>query len=79
MTQRPTAPPAQHDVIIVGGGAAALSAALVLSRAQARVLVIDGGKPRNAPAEHMHGFISRDGMMASVSMLARSSGAATPW
>ncbi len=62
MTQRPTAPPAQHDVIIVGGGAAALSAALVLSRAQARVLVIDGGKPRNAPAEHMHGFISRDGM-----------------
>ncbi len=52
----------QHDVIIVGGGAAALSAALVLARAQARVLVIDGGQPRNAPAEHMHGFLSRDGM-----------------
>ncbi len=52
----------QHDVIIVGGGAAGLSAALVLARAQARVLVIDGGEPRNAPAEHMHGFLSRDGM-----------------
>lgn len=51
-----------HDVVIVGGGAAGLSAALVLSRARRGVLVIDAGAPRNAPAAHMQGFLSRDGM-----------------
>ncbi|EAR24015.1 hypothetical protein A20C1_10915 [marine actinobacterium PHSC20C1] len=51
-----------HDVIIVGGGAAGLSAGLVLARAQADVLIIDSGHPRNAPAHQMHGFLSRDGM-----------------
>ena len=51
-----------YDVVIVGGGAAGLSAALVLGRARRRVLVIDGGAPRNAPAAHMQGFLSRDGM-----------------
>jgi thioredoxin reductase len=51
-----------YDVVIVGGGAAGLSAALVLSRARRTVLVLDAGQPRNAPAAHMHGFLSRDGM-----------------
>ncbi|UVJ39699.1 NAD(P)/FAD-dependent oxidoreductase [Arthrobacter sp. CJ23] len=51
-----------YDVVIVGGGAAGLSAALVLSRARRKVLVVDSGAPRNAPAPHMHGFLSRDGM-----------------
>jgi thioredoxin reductase len=51
-----------YDVVIVGGGAAGLSAALVLGRARRRVAVIDAGEPRNAPAAHMHGFLSRDGM-----------------
>ena len=50
------------DVVIVGGGAAGLSAALVLGRARRRVAVVDAGSPRNAPATHMHGFLSRDGM-----------------
>jgi thioredoxin reductase len=50
------------DVVIVGGGAAGLSAALVLGRARRRVAVIDAGQPRNAPAAHMQGFLSRDGM-----------------
>jgi thioredoxin reductase len=50
------------DVAIIGGGAAGLSAALVLGRARRRVVVIDAGAPRNAPAEHMQGFLSRDGM-----------------
>jgi thioredoxin reductase len=50
------------DVVIVGGGAAGLSAALVLGRARRRVAVVDAGSPRNAPAAHMHGFLSRDGM-----------------
>jgi thioredoxin reductase len=51
-----------YDVVVVGGGAAGLSGALVLARARRRVAVIRGGAPRNAPAEHMHGFLSRDGM-----------------
>lgn len=51
-----------YDVVIVGGGAAGLSAALVLGRARRRVAVIDAGKPRNAPAAHMQGYLSRDGM-----------------
>lgn len=50
------------DVVVVGGSAAGLSAALVLSRARRKVLVVDSGTPRNAPAAHMHGFLSRDGM-----------------
>lgn len=50
-----------YDVAIVGGGAAGLSAALVLSRARRTVVVIDDGTPRNAPATHMHGYLSRDG------------------
>ena len=55
--------PATHDVVVVGGGAAGLSAALVLGRARRqRVAVIDAGAPRNAPAAHMQGFLSRDGM-----------------
>ena len=52
----------QYDVVVIGGGAAGLSAAMVLSRAQRKVLVVDAGEPRNAPAPHMHGFLSRDGM-----------------
>jgi thioredoxin reductase len=50
-----------YDVAIIGGGAAGLSAALVLGRARRRVIVVDAGTPRNAPAAHMQGFISRDG------------------
>ena len=51
-----------HDVAIIGGGPAGLSAALVLGRSRRRVVVIDAGTPRNAPASHMQGFLSRDGM-----------------
>src|SRR3954463_6709461 len=51
-----------YDVAVIGGGAAGLSAALVLSRARRKVLVVDAGAPRNAPALHMHGFLSRDGL-----------------
>lgn len=51
-----------YDVAVIGGGAAGLSAALVLVRARRKVLVVDSGSPRNAPAAHMHGFLSRDGL-----------------
>ncbi|WP_344120510.1 NAD(P)/FAD-dependent oxidoreductase [Kocuria aegyptia] len=52
----------RYDVVIIGGGAAGFSAALVLARARRKVLVVDAGAPRNAPASHMHGFLSRDGL-----------------
>jgi thioredoxin reductase len=55
----------EYDVVVIGGGAAGLSAALVLSRARRRVLVVDSGSPRNAPAAHLHGFLSRDGFSPS--------------
>ncbi|MGW0143398.1 NAD(P)/FAD-dependent oxidoreductase [Streptomyces calvus] len=51
-----------YDVVVVGGGAAGLSAALVLGRARRRTLVVDAGEPRNAPSSHMQGYLSRDGM-----------------
>jgi thioredoxin reductase len=52
----------QYDVAIIGGGASGLSAALVLSRAGRNILVVDAGAPRNAPATHLHGYLSRDGI-----------------
>ncbi|MFD7405804.1 NAD(P)/FAD-dependent oxidoreductase [Streptomyces sp. NPDC059866] len=51
-----------YEVVVVGGGTAGLSAALVLGRARRRTLVVDAGEPRNAPAAHMQGYLSRDGM-----------------
>jgi thioredoxin reductase len=49
------------DAIIIGGGPAGLSAALVLGRCLRRVLVCDAGHPRNEPARIFNGFLSRDG------------------
>jgi thioredoxin reductase len=56
---------AQYDVAVLGGGAAGLSAALVLARARRRTVVVDAGEPRNAPADRMYGFLSRDGLPPS--------------
>ena len=50
-----------YDVIIVGGGPAGLSAALALGRGRKRVLLCDSGPRRNAAAEHIHNFVTRDG------------------
>jgi thioredoxin reductase (NADPH) len=50
-----------EDVLIIGGGAAGLNAASTLGRARRGVVVVDSGKPRNAPADHVHGFLTRDG------------------
>jgi len=62
-----------YDVVVIGGGAAGLSGALVLARARRSVLVIDAGEPRNAPAAGVHGFLSRDGIKpAELAAIARA-------
>lgn len=53
---------AHYDAIVIGGGSAGLSGAVMLGRSRRSVLVIDGGQPRNAPAEGVHGFLTRDGL-----------------
>jgi thioredoxin reductase len=50
------------DCVIVGGGSAGLSAALLFGRSRTRVLVCDKGNPRNAPAHQSHSFLTRDGI-----------------
>ena len=50
-----------YDVVVVGGSAAGLSGAVALARSRRSVLVVDAGDPRNAPAGHVHNFLSRDG------------------
>lgn len=50
------------DVVVIGAGPAGLTAALFLARSRCRVMVVDAGEPRNAPAEHMRGFLSGDGL-----------------
>jgi thioredoxin reductase len=55
----------RYDVVVAGGGAAGLSAALMLGRARRSVLVVDAGVPRNAPARHVHNYLGREGMPPS--------------
>jgi len=51
-----------YDVLIIGAGSAGLSAALTLGRCLRRVLVADGGRPRNEASPGVHGFLTRDGI-----------------
>lgn len=58
------------DAIVIGGGAAGLSAAQMLGRARRRTLVIDEAEPRNRFASHMHGVLGHDGT-APADLIAR--------
>jgi thioredoxin reductase len=51
-----------YDVIVVGGGPAGLSAALMLGRCRRKVLVCDRGEPRNRRSNGLHGYLTRDGV-----------------
>jgi thioredoxin reductase len=53
------------DVVMIGGGPAGMSAALVLGRARKRALIIDAQRPRHAVAEGVHGFLTREGISPS--------------
>lgn len=59
----PAGPPVRRhcDVAVIGGSAAGLAAALQLARQRRTVVVVDDGTPRNAPAEHLHGYLGREG------------------
>jgi thioredoxin reductase len=50
-----------YDAIIVGGGPAGLSAALVLGRCRRSVLLCDSGHYRNTASDGVHSFFTRDG------------------
>ena len=50
-----------YDCIVIGGGAAGLSAALVLGRARKRTLVVDAGEPSNRFAHGIGGLLGHDG------------------
>src|SRR4051812_5038775 len=50
------------DAVIVGGGPAGLSAALVLGRARRSVLVLDTGRPANAASNAIGGLLAQGGV-----------------
>ncbi|GAA1130556.1 NAD(P)/FAD-dependent oxidoreductase [Citricoccus alkalitolerans] len=57
--------PETLDVLIAGGGAAGLAAAVTLARSRRSLAVVDGGQPRNAPAEGVHALLGREGISPS--------------
>src|SRR3954452_2181913 len=58
------------DGVVVGGGSAGLQAALTLGRMRFDVVVVDAGRPSNAPA-HSIGGVLRAPDLAAVALLAR--------
>src|ERR687883_214022 len=56
----------RYDAIVVGGGPAGLSAALLLGRSRRAVLVCDNGEARNAVSHASHSFFTQDGHFAAV-------------
>ena len=58
------------DVIVIGGGSAGLQAALTLGRMRFDVVVIDEGRPSNAPAHAIGGLLGAHDL-APVDLLAK--------
>ena len=51
----------KFDVVIVGGGPAGLSAALLLGRCHRNALLCDEGHQRNLSSRAIHGLLGREG------------------
>ncbi|WP_046529248.1 NAD(P)/FAD-dependent oxidoreductase [Cellulomonas sp. FA1] len=66
----PDAPLTPVDVLVLGGGAAGLSAALSLGRSRRTVRVLDAGEPRNATSPHAHNLLTHDGTPPSALLAA---------
>ncbi len=64
LTDAPTNPAEiiEADVAVLGGGPAGLAAAIALGRSRRKVVVIDAGQPRNAPAEGAHNVLGHEGI-----------------
>ena len=60
--ERPRARVQEFDAVVVGGGPAGLSAALVLGRARRRVLVLDTGRPANTVSHAIGGLLGQTGV-----------------
>src|SRR4029453_17705153 len=54
------------DVIVIGGGPAGLSAALMLGRCRRTVFLCDRGQPRNQRSAALHGYLTGDGVAPAV-------------
>ena len=50
-----------YEIIIIGGGPAGMSAALVLGRSRIKTLLLNTENPRNIVTTHSHGFLTQDG------------------
>jgi thioredoxin reductase len=60
----------EFDALVIGGGVAGLSAALLLGRSRRSVAVVDSGAPRNRTSAHLHGYLGSDGV-GPAELLAR--------
>jgi thioredoxin reductase len=50
-----------YDVVVIGGGPAGLSGALVLGRCRRRVILCDVGQPRNQVSQAVHCLLGHEG------------------
>ncbi len=57
-----------YEVIVIGGNFAGLSAAMQLTRARRRVMLVDAGAPRNRFSLVSHGFLGQDGQAPAAIM-----------
>lgn len=56
---------ADLECVVIGGGVAGLSAALVLGRARRQTLLLDRGEQSNLPAAHVGGLLAQEGTSPS--------------
>ncbi|RCV48716.1 FAD-binding protein, partial [Marinitenerispora sediminis] len=68
----------RYEAVVIGGGAAGLSGALTLGRARRSVLVVDDGRPRNAPAGGVHVYLGREGTPPGELLAADHASASRP-